>query len=84
MEREEIFAKIEGLKRELADNDGAIAIEKGACEQFESKAEEYKKLAYDELKKAEPYKRRIDELQKRNMAIARRIANLTAELKELR
>ena len=84
MEREEIFAKIEGLKRELADNDGAIAIEKGACEQFESKAEEYKKLAYDALKKAEPYKRRIDELQKRNMAIARRIAKLTAELKELR
>ena len=76
MEREDTEEKIAALKRELAENDGLIAIERGACEEFQAKAEEYKRLAYEELRKAEPYKRRIDELQKRNMAIARKLAKL--------
>ncbi len=81
MEREEIVEQIESLKREKASNDGEIAIEEGACEKYRQKAEEYKRLAYEELKKAEPFKRKIDELQKRNIAIARKLARLEYELR---
>ena len=71
--------EIAELRREFSDNEGQIAVERGACAEYTERAAEYKRLAYEEMKKAEPFKRRIDELQKRNMAIARRLAKLGAQ-----
>lgn len=80
MKVENIPEEIERLRREQQQLNEKLEEQQRGAEVYQAKANEYQCLAYEELKKAEPYKRAIDELRKRNNDIERRIARLNRDL----
>ena len=79
----DIMRQMENLKREQMNNNTRIAQEQRSVDNYERQANEYKRQANEyerraagTLRQAEPYKRRIGDLQKKNLEIDRRLTQL--------
>lgn len=83
MNSADILRQMDNLKREQMNNNTRIAQEQRSVDNYERQANEYKRQANEyerraayALRQADPYKRRIGDLQKKNLEIDRRLTQL--------